>query len=435
MGAFGDKLRQQRERRGLSLDAISSTTKISTRMLRAIEEERFEQLPGGVFNKGFVRAYARHVGLDEEEAVSGYLDALRETQVQSQAILPNFRASAIRPLPANQPIPHNGSTIPKTVDDPTNQDRIDHDRTAERRTRKDRRRAARRIQDQPGGNRHEKDRAEKDRHQEDRAVLERSEDRHPEAGHENIQFGGAPAEPEFDSAPSSPPSFLNLSDASSSWPQYSAADPGSNDSGTRLRWERVGWKKVRWEKLAIPLLLLTLALAFWGLHRRNQNAAASQPGISSQRTVTAPAVSTANAAAQLATAATAKPVVAAQSAAVANADEDLNPPARHAAHAKPVKPAAPATFTLVIRAAQTSWIAITADGEPVARETLIAPAHTSVRASHEITVKTGNAAGISFSLGHLEIPAQGSPGEVRSYTFDANGLRDSPIAQPAPSTR
>ena len=54
MGAFGEKLRKQREQRGIELDAISNTTKISTRMLRAIEEEHFDQLPGGVFNKGFV---------------------------------------------------------------------------------------------------------------------------------------------------------------------------------------------------------------------------------------------------------------------------------------------------------------------------------------------------------------------------------------------
>ena len=59
VGEFGEKLRKHREQRGIALDAISNTTKISTRMLRAIEEEHFDQLPGGVFNKGFVRAYAR----------------------------------------------------------------------------------------------------------------------------------------------------------------------------------------------------------------------------------------------------------------------------------------------------------------------------------------------------------------------------------------
>src|SRR5207302_459969 len=65
--------------------------------LRALEEEHFDQLPGGVFNKGFVRAYARQVGLDEEEAVADYLAALRESQIRQQSILPDFRAPAGKP--------------------------------------------------------------------------------------------------------------------------------------------------------------------------------------------------------------------------------------------------------------------------------------------------------------------------------------------------
>lgn len=93
MGAFGERLRKQREQRGITLEAICGVTKISVRMLRAIEDEKFDQLPGGVFNKGFVRAYARQVGLDEEEALSDYLDALQESQIQEQNILPDLRAS------------------------------------------------------------------------------------------------------------------------------------------------------------------------------------------------------------------------------------------------------------------------------------------------------------------------------------------------------
>ena len=85
MGAFGEKLRKQRELRGIELDAISNSTKIGTRMLRALEDERFDQLPGGVFNKGFVRAYARQVGLDEEETVADYLAAARESQIEQRS--------------------------------------------------------------------------------------------------------------------------------------------------------------------------------------------------------------------------------------------------------------------------------------------------------------------------------------------------------------
>src|SRR5438552_4420994 len=80
MGSFGDRLKKEREQRSISLDDISLSTKIGTRMLRALEEEKFEQLPGGIFNKGFVRAYARHVGLDEEQTISDYITALGEAQ-------------------------------------------------------------------------------------------------------------------------------------------------------------------------------------------------------------------------------------------------------------------------------------------------------------------------------------------------------------------
>ena len=80
MGSFGDKLKKEREQRSVSLDDIALSTKIGTRMLRALEEEKFEQLPGGIFNKGFVRAYARHLGLDEEQTIADYLSALDESQ-------------------------------------------------------------------------------------------------------------------------------------------------------------------------------------------------------------------------------------------------------------------------------------------------------------------------------------------------------------------
>src|SRR5437868_15546992 len=79
MGSFGDRLKKEREQRSISLDDISLSTKIGTRLLRALEEERFDQLPGGIFNKGFVRAYARHLGIDEEQAVADYLEAAGES--------------------------------------------------------------------------------------------------------------------------------------------------------------------------------------------------------------------------------------------------------------------------------------------------------------------------------------------------------------------
>jgi cytoskeleton protein RodZ len=75
VSSFGAQLRQERERQGISLEDISLTTKIGTRMLRALEDEHFDQLPGGIFNKGFIRAYARCLHMDEDQAVADYLVA------------------------------------------------------------------------------------------------------------------------------------------------------------------------------------------------------------------------------------------------------------------------------------------------------------------------------------------------------------------------
>jgi cytoskeleton protein RodZ len=73
--SFGEKLKLEREKRKITLEQISSSTKIGTRMLQALEEDKFNQLPGGIFNKGFVRAYSRCVGLDEDQTVADYLEA------------------------------------------------------------------------------------------------------------------------------------------------------------------------------------------------------------------------------------------------------------------------------------------------------------------------------------------------------------------------
>ena len=78
MGAFGDKLRREREMRGVTLAEMSESTKISKRWLQALEDEQFEILPGGVFNRGFVRSYARFLGINEEQAVADYVAASNE---------------------------------------------------------------------------------------------------------------------------------------------------------------------------------------------------------------------------------------------------------------------------------------------------------------------------------------------------------------------
>jgi cytoskeleton protein RodZ len=69
---FGEHLKREREMRGVSLEEISAATRISTRFLEALENERWEQLPGGIFNRGFIRAEAHFLGLDEESLVAEY---------------------------------------------------------------------------------------------------------------------------------------------------------------------------------------------------------------------------------------------------------------------------------------------------------------------------------------------------------------------------
>jgi cytoskeleton protein RodZ len=73
--SFGEKLKLEREKRKITLEQISVSTKIGTRMLQALEEDKFNQLPGGIFNKGFVRAYSRFLGLDEDQTVADYMQA------------------------------------------------------------------------------------------------------------------------------------------------------------------------------------------------------------------------------------------------------------------------------------------------------------------------------------------------------------------------
>ena len=75
MASFGERLKREREMRNVSLEEIAESTKIGKRNLLALETEEFNKLPGGIFNKGFVRAYAKYLGLDEDQAVTDFLAA------------------------------------------------------------------------------------------------------------------------------------------------------------------------------------------------------------------------------------------------------------------------------------------------------------------------------------------------------------------------
>ena len=75
MGKLGDLLRAARETKGLSLEQVEQKTRIRVKLLQALEQEAFDELPAPVFVKGFLRNYALLLGVDVEEALGLYREA------------------------------------------------------------------------------------------------------------------------------------------------------------------------------------------------------------------------------------------------------------------------------------------------------------------------------------------------------------------------
>jgi cytoskeletal protein RodZ len=254
---FGARLKREREQRGVTLDDISLSTKIGKRFLSALEEERFDQLPGGIFSKGFVRAYARHLGIDEEQAVADYLSATTPAATEQQ--------------------PYNDLPIE----------------------------VAEQLEDR----------------QSDRAV------------------------------------------------------------------------HVPWGLFAGLLLIVALGVAVWGFYsREKQKQSSNVHGIQNSN---APplAVTPAN---------------------------TQSPP--------------PGTFNVVIKVREDSWVSITADGKQLLQQILVAPAEKSIEARNEIVIKAGSIGALDFSFNGKRLPAQGDYEEVKTLTFDANGLHP-PIPKPSPTAQ
>ncbi|UCD83899.1 MAG: helix-turn-helix domain-containing protein [Deltaproteobacteria bacterium] len=87
MESFGQYLRRERELRNISLEEIAEITKISKASLQAIEEDKFDLLPGKLFIRGFIRAYCRHIGLDEDDVIlrfQTYWEEFCEPDVQQE---------------------------------------------------------------------------------------------------------------------------------------------------------------------------------------------------------------------------------------------------------------------------------------------------------------------------------------------------------------
>ncbi|MEK7833099.1 MAG: RodZ domain-containing protein [Acidobacteriota bacterium] len=78
MASLGQQLKQAREERGVSIKQIADATRLGSRFLQAIENDDYKILPGGIFNRNFVRKFAHEVGMDEEQAVRLYDQQLVE---------------------------------------------------------------------------------------------------------------------------------------------------------------------------------------------------------------------------------------------------------------------------------------------------------------------------------------------------------------------
>jgi hypothetical protein len=412
VGKFGDKFRKARERQGIKLEDVSNSTKIGSRMLRAIEEEHFDQLPGGVFNKGFVRAYAKYLGLDEEETITGYVAALN--QFNSQDLRPGNLAPQ---PPATERSPAQRSS----------------GQSSSGQTSSSQASPAQRSSGQAG---------------ERRQVVDRRNDPLWRAS-DSRASGPRANDPQHIELPN-----LQLPKAEHVRPRSTMAVHSDLDSS-------------RWRLPALVILLI-VAGAFWWSHSRNARANGANPvpaSVTSLATAPAPtlvnhapasgsdasgtaaasshmssSVSSSVRSAAKATAHPGSPPASSSStssqspattsaANASGAREEAIQPDADAVSPPPHRPVA--NLTLVIRASENSWIAVTADGQPVVHETLIAPAHTLVRAAREIVVRAGNAAGVSFALNGQEFPSQGAEGEVKTVIFDSTGLR--PAASPAPT--
>lgn len=108
LASFGEELRREREIRGISLKEIADATKISKRFLDALERNDHKTLPAPVFTRGFVREYARYVGLNAEEMVNRYnFAASRDDRIEKPPQVEKYAQTPVRDI-APKPQPKRG---------------------------------------------------------------------------------------------------------------------------------------------------------------------------------------------------------------------------------------------------------------------------------------------------------------------------------------
>jgi cytoskeleton protein RodZ len=285
--SFGERLKRTRENKKMTLDDVSRATKIATRMLSALEEGKFEQLPGGVFNKGFIRAYALHLGLDQDQALRDYNAAVGTVSAD------------LKPEDAEL-----------------------------------------------------------------RAIAERRE---------------------------------------------------------KERQNRPGSDGLPWGMIAAFLLVLALGLSVWGFYTRER----VSPSLSDSEASRTPA----------------RPSHPLAESVVRSASTPPSP--TEVASTQVVSETAPDTLTtsdstssapilLVVNAQEDSWLAVTADGQPVFKNTLSAGQQQSISAQKEIVLRSGNIGGLEITFNGKKLPSQGADAEVKTLTFTPAGMSSSSAESTAP---
>jgi cytoskeletal protein RodZ len=83
MPTLGEELKRRREERNISLNEISESTRIGIRFLKAIDSDNYSILPGGIFTRSFIRAYAKQVGMNEDEAMGLYNEQVGSTKPET----------------------------------------------------------------------------------------------------------------------------------------------------------------------------------------------------------------------------------------------------------------------------------------------------------------------------------------------------------------
>lgn len=363
MGEFGEKFRKAREKKEFSFDDVSKVTKIGTRMLQAIEEEHFDQLPGGVFNKGFIRAFAKCVGLDEQEAINDYLECLRQEQISALA----------------------AETKANTVAEPVE------------------------VQAKPPST------------------------TSAATGNGGKGTASKPAERQIVATAEELPELHlpRLEDVRRLRREFSQGRPA-------VPWRLViagivviGLAGLLWQRRTHKVQTLGTAAAApaavsMPVSTGNASPPSNDPVATGQMTQKGPVLqpSTVNNVAKPG------PLVPANATSPDEPEVTTKGP-KLPALAVPAEKAPPA-LKLIIRADENSWISVAADGQAVSQETLIAPASTSVHARQEIVVKVGNAAGVTFVWNGQEIQPGGAESEVKTFVFDASGMRAEAAPQASP---